>query len=157
MWWMWWMISFDSWHPIYLQWLMVIVWDGSWRRTGILISVCFIISYMVLPSLFFHGKVFRRLRHPGVSLSLFGQSHGIKCSREITCRLGALISLTSALCVIVVERQWIICYYTIERLIGCGALSLKLLGFRGFPHVRWQIFYLVGGTSGGSIQLAFGI
>ena len=26
---MWWMISFDSWHPIYLEGWMVIVWDGS--------------------------------------------------------------------------------------------------------------------------------
>ena len=81
---------------------------------GIFISVCFIISYMVLPPFFSHGKVFGRLRHLDVSLSLFGQPHGIKFSREITCRLGALISLTSALGVIVVERQWIICYYTIE-------------------------------------------
>ena len=27
---------------------------------------------------------------------------------------------------------------------GCGALSLELLGFHRFYHVRWQIFYLVG-------------
>ena len=67
----------------------------------ILISIHFIISYMVLPPLFFHGKVFGRLRHPGVSLSLFGQSHGIGFSREITCGLGALISLTGASCVVV--------------------------------------------------------
>ena len=91
---------------------------------------------MVLPPLFFHGKVFRRLRHPGVSLSLFGQPHGIKFSREITCGLGALISLTGALCVVAVGRQWIICCFTMERLIGCGVLSLELLGFRGFPHIQ---------------------
>ena len=71
-----------------------------------------------------------------MSLSLFGQPHGIRFSREITCGLGALISLTSALYVIVVGRPWIIFCYTVEMLIGCGALSLELLGFRGFPHVR---------------------
>ena len=54
---MWWMISFNSWHPIYLQWLMVIIWDGSWQRTGILLSARIIISYTVLLPLFFHGKV----------------------------------------------------------------------------------------------------
>ena len=73
---MWWMIYFNSWHPIYLQWLMVIVWDGSWQRTGILLSTRIILSYMVLLLLFIHGKVFGRLRHPNVSLSLFGQPHG---------------------------------------------------------------------------------
>ena len=111
---------------------------------------------MVLLPLFFHGKVFGRLRHLGVSLFLFGQLHGIGFSRMITYRLGALISLTGALCV-VVGRQWIVCCYTVERLIGCGALSVKLLGFRGFPHVWWQIFYLVGGIGWGSTHLTFGI
>ena len=70
-----------------------------------------------------------------MSLSLFGQLHEIGSSREITCDLGALTSLTSALCVAVV-RQWIICYYIVKMLIGCGALSLGVLGFREFPHVR---------------------
>ena len=124
---------------------------------GILISIHFIISYMVLLPLFFHGKVFGRLRHPDVSLSLFGQSHGIGFLQAITCGLGALISLTSALCVIVVMRQWIICYYTIERLISYRALSLELLGFYGFPHVRWQISSLVGGIGWGSTHLTFRI
>ena len=72
----------------------------------------------------FLGKAFGRLRHPIVSLSLFGQLHGIGSSREITCGLGVLISSTGALCVAVVVRQWIICCYIVERLIGCGALSL---------------------------------
>ena len=80
---------------------------------GIFISVCFIISYMVFPPFFSHEKVFGRLRHLDMSLSLFGQPHGIGFSREITCRLGVLISLTGALCVIVVERPWIICYYIV--------------------------------------------
>ena len=103
---------------------------------GILLSAHFILSYMVLLPLFFHGKVFERLRHPGVSLSLFGQPHGIGSSRVITCGLEALILLTGALCVVVVVRQWIICCYSVERLIGCGASSLGLLGFHGFPHIR---------------------
>ena len=42
-------------------------------------------------------------------------------------------------------RQWIICCYIVEGFIGYGALSLGFLGFHGFPHVRCQIFYLVGG------------
>ena len=70
-----------------------------------------------------------------MSLSLFEQLHEIGSSREITCGLGALTLLTSALCVAVV-RQWIICCYIVEMLIGCGALSLGVLGFHGFPHVR---------------------
>ena len=35
-------------------------------------------------SLVFHGKVFGRSRHPDVSLSLFGQLHGIGSSQEIS-------------------------------------------------------------------------
>ena len=41
-------------------------------------------SYMVVLPLLFHGKVFGRLRHPGISLSSFGQPHGIGSSREIS-------------------------------------------------------------------------
>ena len=52
---------------------------------GILISVHFIISYMVLLPFYFHGKVFGRLRHLNMSLSLFGQSHEIGFLQAITC------------------------------------------------------------------------
>ena len=90
-----------------------------------------------------------------MSLSLFGQPHEIGSSREITCGLGALTSLTGALCVVVV-RQWIICCYIVKRLTSYGALSLEFLGFHGFPHVQCQIFYLVGGIGWGSIHLTFG-
>ena len=106
--------------------------------------------------LFFLRKAFGRLRHPVVSLSLFGQLHGIGSSWEITCSLGVLISSTGALCVVVVVRQWIICCYIAERLLGYGALSLGFLRFPGFPHVRCQIFYLVGGIGWGSILLTSG-
>ena len=99
-----------------------------------------IISYMALLPLLFLGKVFGRLRHPGMSLSLFGQPHGIGFSRVITYGLEVLILLTGALCVVAVVRQWIICCYIMERLIGCGVLSLGFLGFHRFPHVRCEIF-----------------
>ena len=92
-----------------------------------------------------------------MSLSLFGQLHGIRSSWEITCGLGALTLLIGALCVIAVVRQWIICCYIVERLIGCGALSLGVLGFHGFPHVRCQTFYLVGGIGWGRMHPTFGI
>ena len=116
----------------------------------------FTISYMVLLLLFFLGKAFGRLRHPDVSLSLCGQQHGIGSSWELTCDSGVLTLSTGALCVIAVVRQWIICCYIVERLINCGALSLGFLGFLGFPHVKCQIFYLVGGIGWGSIPLTFG-
>ena len=74
----------------------------------------------------------------------------------ITCGLEALILLTGALYVVAVVRQWIICCYIVERLIGCGVLSLGYLGFLGFPHVRFKIVYLVGGIGWGSIHLTFG-
>ena len=47
---------------------------------------------------------------------------------------------TSALCVVAVVRQCIICYYIVKRHISCGALPLRFLGFLGFPLVRCQIF-----------------
>ena len=154
---MWWMISFDSWLPIYLLWLMVIVWDGTWQKMEISLSAHIIISYMALLPLLFLGKVFGKLRHLGVSLSLFGQLLGIRSSREISWDSGALISLTGALCVIAAVRQWIICCYIVERLIGCGVLSLGLLGFLRFPRVQCKIVCLVGGIGWGSILLTFGI
>ena len=47
------------------------------KKNEILLSVHFTISYMVLLLLFFLGKAFGRLRHPDVSLSFYGQQHGI--------------------------------------------------------------------------------
>ena len=47
-----------------------------WQKTGILLSAHIIISFMTLLLLFFHGKVFGRLRHPSMSLSLFGSRIG---------------------------------------------------------------------------------
>ena len=111
---------------------------------------------LVMDKVAIFGRVFGKLRHPSVSLSLFGQPHGIGFSRVITCGLEALILLTGALYVVAVVRQWIICCYIMERLIGYGALSLGFWGFHGFPHVRCLIFFLVGGIGWGSIHLTFG-
>ena len=49
-------------------------------------------------------------------LSFCGQPHGIGFSREITCELGALISLTGALCIIDLGSGSFV--VTLERLIG---------------------------------------
>ena len=75
----------------------------------------------------------------------------------IICKVGALILLTSALCVIVVERQWIICYFIVKRLIDCGALLLDLLVFHRSYQDWLQIFFFVGGIGWGSTRLTFGI
>ena len=45
----------------------------------------------------------------------------------------------------------------VERLIGCGALSIESLGFHGSPLVQCQIFFLAGGIGWGSVHLTFGI
>ena len=63
--------------------------------------------------------------------SLFGPQYGIRFLRLIIYRVEALILLTGALCVGVMGRQWIICYFIVERLIGCGIWFLDLLGFHG--------------------------
>ena len=125
---------------------MVIVLDGSWQRTGILLSTPIIISYMVLLPLFFHGKVFGKLRHPGVSLSLFGQWHGIGFSREITCSLGALTSLIGVLCVVVVGRvdhlllhcgktYWLWCF--VYRTFGISWIPLCTMSDFLFGQWNW--------------------
>ena len=93
-------------------------------KKGVLLSAYITISYMVPLPLFFHEKVFGRLRHPNMSLFLFGQPHEIGFSQELTYDLRALIWLIGALCVAVMGRQWIICCYIVEMFIGCGALSL---------------------------------
>ena len=72
---------------------------------GILISAHFIMSYVVPLPLFLPRKIFGRSRHLGVSLFLFGQLPGIGFSRVIICKVGVLILLTGASCVVVVGRQ----------------------------------------------------
>ena len=94
---------------------------------------------------FSFGTVFGRLRHPVVSLSLFGQLCGIGFSQVIIWRVGVLTLLIGASCAIVVERQWVIFCYIVRRLIIYVVLSLELLGFRGFSQDWLQIFFLVGG------------
>ena len=110
-------------------------------------------SYMVLLPLFFHGKVFGRLRHPGVSLSLFGQLHGIRFSWEITCGLGALISLTRALWVIVVDHLLLYC----GKIYRLWSFVHSTFGISWVPS-RLVTDFLFGWWNGwGSIHLTFGI
>ena len=73
-----WIIFFVLWVLIYLQLRMETVWDGSYRRMGILISAHFIINYEVSCLLSFLGKVFGRLRLLSVFLSLFGPPYGTR-------------------------------------------------------------------------------
>ena len=68
-----------------------------------------------------------------------------------------LFSWTGALCAVVMGRRWIICYFIVVRLIGCGVWCLDLLGFHGSCHDRLQILSLVGGIGLESIHLAFEI
>ena len=104
---------------------------------GISLSVRFIISYVVLLPLFFPRKVFGRLRHLGVSLSLFGQLHRIGFSRAITCRIGALISLTGASCVVLVGER------VDHLLLHCGKThQLWSFVFRTFG-ILWVLSRLV--------------
>ena len=88
---------------------------------GILTSTRFIISYKVPCPLSFLEKVFGRLRLFGVFLSLFGLQLRIKFLQAAIFRVEALILLTGALCVVLMGRQWIICYSIVKKLIGCGA------------------------------------
>ena len=60
-----------------------------------------------------------------------------------------MTSLIGVLCVGAVGRQWITFCYIVERLIGCGALSINSSGFLGSPLVRCQIFSLAGGIGWG--------
>ena len=101
---------------------------------------------MVLLPLFFHGKVFGKLRHPGVSLSLFGQWHGIGFSREITCSLGVLTSLIGVLCVVVVGRvdhlllhcgktYWLWCF--VYRTFGISWIPLCTMSDFLFGQWNW--------------------
>ena len=52
---------------------------------------------------------------------------------------------------------WVICYFIMRRLIGCGALFLDCLGCRRSYHEWFQISSLVGGLGWGSTCQAFGI
>ena len=67
------------------------------------------------------------------------------------------ILLTSALCVVVMGRRWIICYCIVVRRTGCGVWCLDHLGLHGSCQDRLQILSLVGGIFLESIHLEFGI
>ena len=86
----------------------------------ILIAAHVTISYEVLCPLFFLGKVFEGLRLLDVFLSLFGPSYGTRFLQATICGVEGLILLTGALCVVIMGRRWIICYFIVKRLIGCG-------------------------------------
>ena len=116
-----------------------------------------IISYEVPCTLFFLRKVFGRSRLLGVFLSLCGLQLGIRFLQATICEVKGLILLASALCVVVMGRRWIICYFVMERLIGCGVWFSDLLGFHGFCQGQLQILFLVGGIGLESTRLAFGI
>ena len=124
---------------------------------GILISALFTISYEVLCPLFFLGKVFEGLRLLDVFLSLFGPQLGIIFLQVAIFKVEALILLTGALCVVLMGRQWIICYSIVKKLIGCGVWFLNLLGFHGSCQDWLQILFSVGGIGLESTFLAFGI
>ena len=124
---------------------------------GILTSTRFIISYKVPCPLAFLEKVFGRLRLLGVFLSLFGLQLRIKFLQAAIFRVEALILLTGALCVVLMGRQWIICYSIVKKLIGCGVWFLNLLGFHGSCQDWLQILFSVGGIGLESTFLAFGI
>ena len=65
--------------------------------------------------------------------------------------------LTDTLCVVVMGRLWIICYYIVVRLTGCGFWCLDLLGLHGSCQDQWRILSLIGGIGLESIRLVFGI
>ena len=90
-------------------------------------------------------------------LSLFGLQLRIKFLQAAIFRVEALILLTGALCVILMERRWIICYSIVKKLIGCGVWFLNLLGFHESCQDRLQILFSVGGIGLESTLLAFGI
>ena len=96
---------------------------------GILISAHFIINYEVL------GKVFERLRLLSVFLSLFGPPFETRFLQVTICGVEGLILLTSALYVNVMGRQWIICYFIVEKLIGCGVQFLDLWDFMSLAKI----------------------
>ena len=65
--------------------------------------------------------------------------------------------LTGVSCASVMGRRWIICYFTVVRLIGCEVWCLDLLGSLGSCQDRLRVLFLVGGIGLESIRLAFGI
>ena len=101
--------------------------------------------------------MFGRLRLHGVFPSLYGLLYRIGSLQVIIWRVEGWILLTGVSCVIVMGRRWIICYYIVVRLIGCGVWCLDLLSFLRSCQDRLWILYLVGGIGLESICLAFGI
>ena len=155
--WVVWMIFFVPWAQIYLLLRTEIVCDGSWQRMGILMSNRFTISWEAPCPWFFLGKVFGRLRLRGVFPSLCGLLNGIGSLQVIIWEVEGWILSTGVSCAVIMGRQWIICYYIVVRLIGCGVWCLDLLGFLGSCQDWLRILFLVGGIGLESICLAFGI
>ena len=155
--WVGWMNFSVRWTQIYLLLRMEIVCHGSWQRKGILISNHFTISWEVHCPLFFLGKAFGRLRFLGVFPSLCGLLYGIGSLQVTIWGVEWWILLTGTSRAGVMGRRWIICSFTVVRLIGCRVWCLDLLGSLGSCQDRLQVLFLVGGIDLESIRLAFGI
>ena len=152
-----WMNSFIPWVLIYLILSKETVWYGNCQRRGILTSARSMISFDVPCLLSFLGKVFGRLRLLRTSLSLFGLQLRKRFLQGIFCGVEALILLIDALCAVVMGRQWIICFFIVEKLFNYGAWFLDILGSLRSCQVRLQRCFSVGGIGLESTLLEFGI
>ena len=66
-----------------------------------------------------------------IKSSLCGLLYGIGSLQVIIWGVEGWILSTDVSCAAVMGRRWIICYYIVERPIGCGVWCLDLLGFLG--------------------------
>ena len=105
------------------------------------------------PSIGFPWKVIGRVMGPR-RISFFVWS--IAWNKILTSdnlRWRVLILWVGVLCVVSVGRRWIIYYFIVRWLIGCGVLFLFLLEFCGSYLERFQICFLASGIGWGSIHL----
>ena len=69
----------------------------------------------------------------------------------------ALILLIGVSCVGVMGSRRITCFFTVEKLLSCGAWFSDLLGFLGFCLDRLLTLFAAGGTGSENTLLGFGI
>lgn len=97
------------------------------------------------------GKVFGELRLIGESHFFLGLQLGVRYSLVTIWGKKVLLLLIGVLCIVVVERQWIIYCFIVRMLISCSVLSSYPLEFLGSYQEWYQIFFLVGGVDWGAL------
>ena len=118
--------------------------DLTIKRFGVLRILCFL------------GRGFGNQRFLSAWRSFCGQLHMVGSSLWIILCLRVALWLIGVVCVAMMGSRLTTFFFIVLLLIPYGLLCFRLLAFIGLCQAQWQVCYLVGISSLGSINRTFG-